>query len=75
MKAGRPGRRTLDWDAISGVAGAILWMLFLALKKRKRDQKRRAQFEPEATAEVQVSTESDSRPQEFERGYEPIEPR
>jgi len=61
-----------DWDAVTGAVPVILWILFLALKKRKQrgtGAKTDAAAPPQRTGRRR----SDESPL-FERDYDPIEP-
>ena len=58
----------MDWDTLSGAVPVVLWVLFLALKKRKQ---RRAG----AVAAGEASANRPVRGKDgFKRDYEPIEP-
>jgi hypothetical protein len=61
-----------DWDAVAGAAPVILWILFLALKKRKQRGERPKTDAP-APPERKGRRRRDESPL-FERNYDPIEP-
>jgi len=54
-----------DWSVVSGVLPVLLWILFLALKKKKQTK---------PSAPKKRAAKRDKRADEFERDYDPIEP-
>ena len=64
----------MDWDAYSGAVGVILWIIFLVAKKRMQKRARPA----DGPVRVRGQRKRGPRIQktaEFQRDYEPIEPK
>lgn len=69
----------VDWDALASTGTVLLWILFLALRKRRARRPVGDDDDDVAQAPAPRPTKPTRRPRreeppEFRRGYDPIEP-